>query len=531
MKINRVYIGNKQEAYISPLFEDGINLIYSNDNNKGKTILIQSIGYTLGNTPLFPTGFNYKDYYFILDIEHDNKIFTICRKNNNYFVTLDEGYLMLQGESDLKRWFNEYILDMPKIIKDQRIMITDFELLLQLFYLGQDKRDTSNISSKYFKKADFISMLCHLAGCSNVELTEEYLFLKEKVNNLKDQKRDLEKKTKLIKKYTKEAKTVSQYADQESFKNKMAEIQSLVKIQSELKNKKNRLYVRKSKNIRMINEINSIKISIPEGKLICANCGSLDIVYSVNKDISFEISNDEMKKQIITNLNKLNLTLNNQILEIDNELSTITSKLQNIIVDPEIDPIGLVLYKDELNDDLNYDSELLKISSEYEQTKKDYDSLASKIERNTDEEDKIIKKISNEVTRFYREFDKDEKVIIDDIFTKSSEVYSGSENTIFFISRLIAFEIILKHKFPLIIDGFREGEMSSPTEKKVLDEFKKLSKQIILTATLKNEEYHKYDDDSLITKFDFSEVESKHLLQERYANEFENKIKLFNIKL
>ena len=531
MKINKVYIGNKQEAYISPLFEDGINLIYSNDNNKGKTILIQSIGYTLGNTPLFPTGFNYKDYYFILDIEHDDKKFTICRKNSNYFVSLDEGYLMLQGESDLKRWFNEYILDMPKIIKDQRIMITDFELLLQLFYLGQDKRDTSNINSKYFKKADFISMLCHLAGCSNVELTEEYLLLKEKVNNLKNQKKDLEKKTKLIKKYTKEAKTVSQYADQESFKNKMAEIQSLVKMQSELKNRKNRLYVRISKNIRMINEINSVKISIPEGKLICANCGSTDIVYSVNKDISFEISNDEMKKQIIENLNKLNSTLKNQISEIDNDLSVITSKLQNIIVDPVIDPIGLVLYRDELNGDLNYESELLKISSEYEQTKKAYDLFTSKIEQNTSEEDNIIKKIINEVTKFYRQFDKDETVIIDDIFTKSSEVYSGSENTIFFISRLIAFEIILKHKFPLIVDGFREGEMSSPTEKKVLDEFKKLSKQIILTATLKDEEYHKYDDDSLITKFDFSEVESKHLLQERYVDEFENKIKLFNIKL
>lgn len=531
MKINRVYIGNDQEAYISPLFDDGINLIYSNDNNKGKTILIQSIGYALGNTPLFPTGFNYKDYFFILDIEHDDKIFTICRKNNNYFVSLDEGYLMLQGESDLKRWFNEHILDMPKIIKDQRIMITDFELLLQLFYLGQDKRDTSNINSKYFKKADFISMICHLAGCSNVELTEEYLLLKEKVNNLKNQKKDLEKRTKLIKKYTKEAKTVSQYAEQESFKEKIAEIQSLVKIQSELKNKKNRLYVRISRNSKMINEINSVKISMPEGKLICASCGSTDIIYSVNKDISFEISNDEMKKQIIANLNNLNRTLNSQILEIDNDLSAITSKLQKIIEDPVIDPIGLVLYKDELNGDLNYENELLKISYEYDQAKKEYDSFTMKIEQNTAEEDSIIKKIVNEVTKFYRKFDKDETVVIEDIFTKSSEVYSGSENTIFFISRLIAFEVILKHKFPLIVDGFREGEVSSPTEKKVLDEFKKLSKQIILTATLKNEEYHKYDEDNLISKFDFSEVESKHLLQERYVDEFERKIKLFNIKL
>lgn len=99
-----------------------------------------------------------------------------------------------------------------------------------------------------------------------------------------------------------EAKVVSEFADKEAFKKKMDEIQELVIRQSNLKCQRNRLYVRISKNTKMINEINSIKKSFPEGKLVCATCGSTDIVYSVNKDISFDISNDEMKKQIITNL-------------------------------------------------------------------------------------------------------------------------------------------------------------------------------------------------------------------------------------
>lgn len=90
----------------------------------------------------------------------------------------------------------------------------------------------------------------------------------------------------------------------------------------------------------------------------------------------------------------------------------------------------------------------------------------------------------------------------------------------------MAFEKILKHKFPLIVDGFREGELSTPSEKRVIDEFKKTSKQIILTATLKDEEYHKYDKDDLISKHDFSNIESKHLLRVEYVKEFEKKLKI-----
>ena len=530
MKIEKIYIGNQNEAYVSPIFGDGINLIYSNDNNKGKTILIQSIGYALGNIPLFPKGFNYKDYFFIIDFEHGGKKYSICRKNNNYFVTKENGCLMLQGESDLKRWFNENVLDMPKIIKDQRIMITDFELLLQVFYLGQDKRDTSTINSSYFKKNDFISMLCYMAGCSNVSITEEYLELKNAISDLKQKIKDLTNKTKLIKKLSKEAKAVSEYADGEAFKKKMAEIEELVKIQSELKCKRNRLYTRISKNSSMISEINSIKRSIPEGKLICATCGSTDIIYSVNKDISFEISNDEMKKQIIDNLKNLNSSLETQVKEVDTELYKISDKLKDIIVDPVVDPIGIVLYNEELKADLSYDAELKNTSSILEQKKKEYDSYTDKISQNKEKEDQTIESIVAKVTKYYQDFDKDDSVVIDDIFTKSSEIYSGSENTIFFISRIMAFEQILKHNFPLIVDGFREGEMSTPTEKKVLDEFKKISKQIILTATLKDEEYHKYDSDNLIIKHDFSNVISKHLLQKSYVDELVEKIKIFNLK-
>ena len=55
MIINKIAIGNSQEAFIEDRFTSGLNIISSDDNNKGKTIVIQSIFYAIGNEPVFPS--------------------------------------------------------------------------------------------------------------------------------------------------------------------------------------------------------------------------------------------------------------------------------------------------------------------------------------------------------------------------------------------------------------------------------------------------------------------------------------------
>ena len=57
MKIRKVAVGNAAEAFIEGNFTNGVNIISSDDNNKGKTIVIQSMMYALGNEPTFPTSF------------------------------------------------------------------------------------------------------------------------------------------------------------------------------------------------------------------------------------------------------------------------------------------------------------------------------------------------------------------------------------------------------------------------------------------------------------------------------------------
>ena len=47
MIIKKSAIGNTQEAFIQPYFDERLNIISSDDNNRGKTIEIQSLLYAL----------------------------------------------------------------------------------------------------------------------------------------------------------------------------------------------------------------------------------------------------------------------------------------------------------------------------------------------------------------------------------------------------------------------------------------------------------------------------------------------------
>ena len=88
MRILKTGCGNTQESFIEDRLTDGVNVIFSNDNNKGKTIIFQGMMYALGNEPIFPSGFDYKSYYFYTSIEHNGDIFEFLRKNNTIAVNL-----------------------------------------------------------------------------------------------------------------------------------------------------------------------------------------------------------------------------------------------------------------------------------------------------------------------------------------------------------------------------------------------------------------------------------------------------------
>lgn len=71
--------------------------------------------------------------------------------------------MLFDNVSELKRYWNKHIFPLPHIIKNQLSKIVDPVLFLQLFFVGQDKKDTSNIShAGFYNKADFYNMLSGL---------------------------------------------------------------------------------------------------------------------------------------------------------------------------------------------------------------------------------------------------------------------------------------------------------------------------------------------------------------------------------
>ena len=94
MIIKKMGLGNAEEAFVLDAFSSGVNVISSDDNNKGKTIVIQSMMYTLGNEPAFPATFDPKKYIHYIEFNINGNNIEICRNDNTY-VLLQNGRLML----------------------------------------------------------------------------------------------------------------------------------------------------------------------------------------------------------------------------------------------------------------------------------------------------------------------------------------------------------------------------------------------------------------------------------------------------
>ena len=65
MKIKKVAFGNTDEAFIESRFRTILNIIFSNNNNRGKTLLMQGLMYSLGYESIFPSTFNSNYIIFI----------------------------------------------------------------------------------------------------------------------------------------------------------------------------------------------------------------------------------------------------------------------------------------------------------------------------------------------------------------------------------------------------------------------------------------------------------------------------------
>lgn len=302
MIIKSIFIGNSEEAYINEEFQEGLNVISSDDNNKGKTIVIQAIMYCLGNTPAFPTAFDYENYYYILYIEEEGELIKICRRNKNFVVRKGAEYAVFDNASEFKRYWNKNIQELPIIKKDNVFRIVDPDLFVQVFFIGQDKKVTYDIVNKgYYKKEDFYKLL-HSMGGVNGDTTpiDDVEKVKKKIKELKNEKEVLLKENKILKKNNVALQYLSSTNDRVALESMLKDVERIKNKLISLKKERSNAVSRRTKNEIALKEMRSLNRTMKTGQISCMDCGSKHIGYeSADSEFSFDISTSKMRSHIL----------------------------------------------------------------------------------------------------------------------------------------------------------------------------------------------------------------------------------------
>ncbi|TKI54806.1 hypothetical protein E8L90_04765 [Brevibacillus antibioticus] len=531
MIIKKVLIGNNSEAFMEERFSSGVNIISSDDNNKGKTIVIQSMMYALGNDPIFPSSFRVKNYYFIVELEiSKNELVSICRKGNSFIIIFRGNISIFDNLSEFKYFVNRNLFNIPTILKDGSKKLVDPMLLYQMFFVGQDNKDTSNIFlNGYYKKEDFVNMLYSYNGILTTSRGENEE-IRKKIKSIVNEKKVIENNNKILKSAFSAIGIASMANDREKFEAKLSKVEKIKNSIIQLNSKRNNAASRKIKNEITLKELRSLNQTLNAGELHCLDCHSVNVGYSTaDSAYTFDISSIEIRNQILTSIEDKINAYKDEIDMISLEINRFQEELKSLLSQDEVSIESLLMYKSDLVKASDADSKLLALDNELKNLHvmlNEHETLSIDADAKKKEMYSIIIEKMNE---FYKAVDPQGNMIFNDLFSKRQSVYSGVEETEFYLSKLYALLSVLNHPFPIVMDYFRDGELSSSKERKVLELFGKSKNQVILTVTLKEQELGKYDNHEFINHIDYTPHTPSKLLTTTYVDAFLAELKKFSL--
>ncbi|WP_369921144.1 hypothetical protein AB8E32_02220 [Marinomonas polaris] len=515
MLVKKIAFGDKAEAFIEERLTDGLNVIYSDDNNRGKTLVIQGLMYSLGYESIFPSSFNYKDKYFYSEVEVGNSKYKFLRKKNSIAIKTDDSLQIFNSIREARYFLDKFVFRVPKILKDNRPTLVDLSLLYELFFIGQDSRNPSGLISKgQFNKSDFKSMVYELAGLStNITNIGEIKDIKNRMSDLKTKLNQTRKKISLIKKNPDIAEIASKTYDSERVQEKIRAISEINESISKIKRSRQREINRKSKLEQLVSELSSLNRGLSEGNIKCGECGSDKVVYS-NNDLTFEVSNIDVRNGILKSISE-NISQKVEVInDSSREINALQESLNKELADAPPSFQQIILYQDQIVSERNYDDESFSLAREIDALKIQLTSSQEIDEVLKSDRNNFDEKLIEEMTNLYKSIDPNGNLEFDDIFTKRDSTFSGSEGQEFYFCKLIALSNLLNHNFPIVVDSFRDGELSTNKEDSMLEIYSNLDRQVILTSTLKDEEYNsdKYEKRGDVNSIDYSKHQDCKIL-------------------
>lgn len=536
ISVKAAYIGNGIESFVERSFTNGINVVYSMDNNRGKTVLMQGIMFALGAVPTFPSGFQYREYIYIVDLDVDGRDVSVLRSKNTFAVLSNNELHTFESEASFSKYWSKNIRILPNIVKKGRTTSVGLELYTQMAFIPQDGKSSAKLLSGQFSKDDFCEMLYAIKGLDGRELdTESAEALKKRRDELKGKLKSLTRQTAALNERGTALSMISASVDNRDMEELLADLERARKEVTDIRKKRSRLIDRLTKCQITLDELNSLKIETREGRLYCLECGSERIGYRMaDSKAMFDVTNSTMRSRIIGSLGERIDATRNEIDTLDQQLRKAQQNLAALLAqNTEFSLADIVACKNDYLDSRELDLEMQKAQHELAEIK---DTLESN------------KTMTNDLRKRQREFSdelvskmnfaqrhisgNDHATPYEALFSTNANVFSGSDETIYFASRQYALAAIMGHDMPLLVDSFRGEDLSTEREERMLELYSHVQNQMIFTTTVKKEEgKEKYEMDDRLNAIDYSGHDVNKILCTDYNDEFLTKVSEFGIVL
>lgn len=219
-----------------------------------------------------------------------------------------------------------------------------------------------------------------------------------------------------------------------------------------------------------------------------------------------------MRSQIIASIEERISAYTEEIEKYDFGISSMQQRIEEIMQDEDITIENIVAYKNGFSSIAEIEEKVQKLDEAIDDIKQKVKAGKKQTEDSKKAQQDFYEAIVEEMNQVKGKIDIESKQLYDDLFTKRGSVVSGSEETVYYIARLISIAKLTKHSCPIIMDSFRAEDLSTEKEERVLALLSELKRQCILTTTLKAEEKDKYVKMAGINAIDYTGHHSNKIL-------------------
>lgn len=532
-------------------FGKGNNLIISDDNTQGKSSLLKSMYYTLGfDVRQFPSGWNYKDMYFQLEVEIDGNQYTITRQNTIYRVNDVEGSMTVKEYS---MWLQKKLdIDMRLLNTRTRELFQAYSSAVILpFYIDQDDswneglyRNVSDTLKQYANiPVDIFKSAFSLSSLKLLQLQNQRTILKKEKKTIV---LTIEGLTNAFKDYEEEREELPEVSkfDKEKLEK---DIQRYLKIQNEFNERvikyKVKLLTKNSELDRHEQDVKELKqiLKMTKGRKreIQSECNYCHSKLTTEQSLTrLDLSNNEIEISLLKDeYEKIIDKLKIEISDIEKEKNILDKEIENIrvnlnqsrellTVEDYVDASAKMKALDELRNLL--DKQVL--------IKKKLENEISELTKEINKIQKATKELEEKIRKEYDTLIVEMKKVISNLDIEESKFLkfnsipgSGIDNNKKFLGHYLVYISLLKkygnYKIPFCMDSFIKNEISDTSEVTMFEAIDKYffdeENQTffsIISKNLKNlnpeTNYHKTNlSGKMLSKEKYEEIKSKFVFK------------------